>query len=86
MSGERRYRSEDGREWVVTLDAPGRVLSVPPELERSGANLPEHQLQIVFRAGDEALTQEYTAFTPLEDLSDDDLEEWYRAAVEGRGL
>ena len=28
------YRSQDGREWDVTLDAPGKLLSVAPELER----------------------------------------------------
>jgi hypothetical protein len=80
MNGERVYRSEDGREWVVTLDAPGKVLSVPPSLEKSGALLPEHALRIVFTSGGESVSAEYTALTPLEDLSDDDLAEWLDAA------
>ena len=86
MSGPRVYRSEDGREWEVTLEAPGRVLAVPPELERSGANLPEHQIRIVFTSGEERLSEEYTALTALEDLSEGDLSEWYHAARRGRGL
>ena len=86
MNGERTYRSDDGREWVVTLEAPGRLLAVPPELERSGANLPEHQLRITFTSGDEVLSEEYTALTALEDLSQDDLDEWFTAARRGRGL
>lgn len=86
MEGERRYRSEDGREWVVTLDAPGRLLSVPPELERSGANLPEHQIRIVFTSGEESFSEEYTAMAAVEDLSDDELAEWFRAARRGHGV
>jgi hypothetical protein len=81
-----RYRSRDGREWEVSLDAPGKVLSVPPELERSGALLPEHQLQIVFTSGEERYSEEYTELAPLEDLSEDELEEWLQAAREGKGV
>lgn len=83
---ERSYRSRDGREWVVTLEAPGRILSVPPDLERSGALLPEHQVKIVFTSGDETLSEEYTEMALLDDLSDDDLTEWFEAAVRGRGV
>ena len=80
------YRSQDGREWDVTLDAPGKLLSVAPELERSGALLPEHQLQIVFSSGDERYSEEYTELAPLEDLSEDELEEWLQAARKGKGV
>ena len=80
------YRSPDGREWEVTLDAPGKVLSVAPELERSGALLPEHQLQIVFSSGDERYSEEYTQLAPLEDLSSDELEGWLQAARRGKGV
>lgn len=81
-----RYRSKDGREWEVTLEAPGKVLSVDPSLEKSGALLPEHQIQIVFSSGEERLAEEYTEFAALEDLSDDDLEEWYEAVRKGGGV
>ncbi len=81
-----RYRSEDGREWEVTLEAPGKVLSVDPELERSGALLPEHQIQIVFTSGDERLAEEFTGFSLLEDLSEEQLAEWFEAARRGQGL
>lgn len=81
-----RYRSRDGREWEVTLEAPGKVLSVAPELERSGALLPEHQIQIVFASGDERYSEEYTEMAALEDLSEDELEEWLAAAIRGRGV
>ncbi len=83
---DRTYRAEDGREWVVTLDAPGRLLAVEPSLERSGANLPEHQIQIVFTSGEESFSEEYTALTPLEDLSDSNLKEWFDAARRGHGI
>jgi hypothetical protein len=81
-----RYTSREGREWEVTLEAPGKVLSVPPELERSGALLPEHQVQIVFASGEERYAEEYTELAALEDLSEDDLEEWLRAARRGKGV
>lgn len=82
----RRYRSPDGREWEVTLESPGKLLSVPPSLEKSGAMLPEHEVRIVFTSGDERLSQEYTELAALEDLSEGDLAEWFAAAREGRGL
>ena len=81
-----RYISRDGREWEVTLDAPGKVLSVAPELERSGAMLPEHQIQIVFASGEERFAEEYTELAALEDLSEDELEEWLQAAIRGKGV
>jgi hypothetical protein len=81
-----QYVSEDGREWMVTLEAPGKVLSVPPSLEKSGANLPEHQLQIVFTSGDETYSEEYTALRALEDLSEGNLKEWFEAARRGDGV
>lgn len=86
MNGERRYRSEDGKEWVVTLEAPGEVLSVPESLEKSGALLPEHAVQIVFTSGAESLSEEYTALTRLEDLDEDELQDWFEAARKGEGL
>lgn len=81
-----KYESSDGREWWVSLEAPGQVLSVPPELEKSGANLPEHQIQIVFTSGEERLSEEYTEFAALEDLSRSDLDEWFEAVRKGDGV
>lgn len=86
MDGERIFRSEDGREWVVTLDAPGKVLSVPASLEKSGALLPEHAIYIVFSSGEETLREEYTAFSSVDDLSEDELQEWFDAARARHGL
>lgn len=80
------FRANDGREWDVTLDAPGKVLSVDPELEKSGALLPQHQVQIVFSSGDERYSEEYTEMSLLEDLSEDELQEWLDAARRGRGV
>jgi hypothetical protein len=81
-----RYRSEDGSEWLVTLEAPGKVLSVSPDLEKSGALLPEHQVRIVFSSGEQRLSEEYTELARLEDLSQDDLREWFQAARKGEGV
>ena len=86
MNGGLLYTAEDGRDWQVTLEAPGKVLSVPPSLEKSGAMLPEHELRIFFRSGDLEVSEEYTALTPLEDLSDDELKTWLDAAIRGSGL
>ena len=58
MNGGVLYTAEDGTEWRVTLEAPGKVLSVPASLEKSGALLPEHELRIVFARGDD---EEYSA-------------------------
>lgn len=86
MTGGLIYTAPDGREWVVTLESLGTVLAVPPSLEKSGALLPEHEVRIVFSSEGEVVSQEYTAMTPLEDLSDDDLQEWLDAARKGAGL
>ena len=72
--------------WEVTLESPGQLLSVPPSLEKSGALLPEHQIQIVFSSGEERLAEEYTELAALEDLSEGDLEEWYEAVRKGEGI
>lgn len=80
------YREPTGREWQVTFDAPGRALSVPPDLEKSGALLPEHELRIVFTSGEERYSEEYTELASLEDLSQDDLREWFEAARRGKGV
>jgi len=80
------YRAQDGRDWVVTLESPGKILSVPPELERSGALLPEHEVRIVFTSGEESHSEEYTALARLEDLSEDELAEWFEAARRHEGL
>lgn len=82
----RTYRAPDGRDWLVTLEAPGKVMSVPPSLEKSGAMLPEHEVRIVFSSGEESISEEYTELAAVEDLSDDDLREWWQAAKEHRGL
>ena len=81
-----RYQSQDGKEWWVTLEAPGKVLSVSPDLEKSGALLPEHQIQIVFSSGEERYAEEYTELAALEDLSEGDLNEWFEAARKGDGI
>jgi hypothetical protein len=86
MNGGLIYTAEDGREWIVTLESPGKVLSVPPSLEKSGALLPEHEVRIVFTSGETEVSEEYTALTPLEDLSEEELEEWFEAAIAGTGL
>jgi hypothetical protein len=81
-----RYRSEDGKEWVVTLENPAKIFSVAPELEKSGALLPEHQIRIVFTCGEERVSDEYTELAALEDLSQGDLDEWFEASRKGEGL
>lgn len=86
MEGGLLYTDSDGREWKVTLEAPGKLMSVDPDLEKSGAMLPEHEIRIVFTSGDASFSEEYTAMTPLEDLSDEDLDEWYEAAMRGEGV
>lgn len=84
--GERRFRSRDGREWTVALEAPEVVLHVDPALRNVGARLPEETVRIVFRSGEEALSEEYTGLAAVEDLSDDDLQRWLDAAERGGGL
>jgi len=86
MNGRLLYTAPDGREWVVTLESPGKALSVDPSLDKSGALLPEHEVRIVFTSGDQVVSEEYTALTPLEDLSEAELEEWLQAALRGSGL
>ena len=86
MNGGLIYTADDGRDWIVTLEAPGKVLSVPPSLEKSGAMLPEHEVRIVFTSGGESISEEYTSLTPLEDLSENHLREWFEAAKKGSGL
>ena len=81
-----RYQSQDGREWWVTLEAPGKVLSVSPDLEKSGGMLPEHKIQIVFTSGEERYAEEYTELAALEDLSPGDLNEWFESARKGEGI
>lgn len=61
-------------------------MRVSPALENAGGMLPEEAVYIVFRSGDETLREEYTGLSALEDLSDDDLREWFRAARRGHGL
>lgn len=86
MNGGVLFTADDGREWKVTLEAPGKVLSVPESLEKSGALLPEHELQIVFESGEERYSAEYVAMATLEDLSDDELAEWLESAMGDGGL
>ena len=85
-SEARLFRADDGREWITTLEAPGSILRGPPEMENAGGMLPEDAIYIVFRSGGETLSEEYTALSALEDLSDDDLQTWFRAARSGHGL
>ena len=86
MNGGLLYTDPEGREWKVTLDAPGKVLAVEPPLERSGAMLPQHEVRIVFSSGDDEYSQEYTSLTPLEELSDEELQEWLEGSRSGHGL
>ena len=86
MTGGLLYTAPDGQVWTVTLESPGKILSVPPALEKSGALLPEHEIRIVFTSGETVVSQEYTSLTPLEDLSDDQLEGWLNGAIQGSGL
>lgn len=86
MNGGLIYTADDGREWVVTLEAPGKVLSVPPSLEKSGGLIPEHEVRIVFTSGEERVSAEYTALSALEDLTESELKEWLGAALAGDGL
>lgn len=86
MNGERSFVSPDGVRWIVTLEAPGRLLQVAPEFENVGAMLPEEAIRIVFRSGDQQLSEEYTALTPLESMDEGDLRDWWEAARRGKGL
>jgi hypothetical protein len=86
INGGLIYTDADGREWTVTLESPGKILSVPASLEKSGALLPEHEVRIVFTSGEESVSQEYTAMVPLEDLSAAELAEWFDGAISGSGL
>lgn len=83
---ERTFRSGDGRAWAVTLEGSLMGFSTAPELENAGGMLPEEAVRIVFRSGDETLSEEYTGLAAVEDLSDDDLERWFEAAARGGGL
>ncbi|HEX2189138.1 MAG TPA: hypothetical protein VHG51_09595 [Longimicrobiaceae bacterium] len=83
---ERTFRAEDGRVWTVSLEGSGIGLSGPPALENAGGMLPEESVRIVFRSGDDTLSEEYTGLTAVEDLSEGDLRDWFEAASEGRGL
>ena len=74
--------SASARRRVVTHEA----LSVAPELEKSGALLPQNQVQIVFESGDERYSEEYTEMSLLEDLSPKELQEWLDAARRGKGV
>jgi hypothetical protein len=86
MNGGLLYTADDGREWKVTLEAPGKILAVPPSLEKSGALLPEHEVRIVFTSGETVVSHEYTSLTPLDELDDHELQELLEAALSGSGL
>ncbi|HEU0077812.1 MAG TPA: hypothetical protein VFQ76_09215 [Longimicrobiaceae bacterium] len=83
---ERTFRSEDGRAWTVSLEGAGIGPGAPPELENAGGMLPTETVRIVFRSGDQELSEEYTGLAAVEDLSDGDLRDWFEAAERGRGL
>ena len=84
--GERTFRGEDGRVWTVALEGSGLALGGPPEMQNAGGNLPGEAVRIVFRSGDETLSEEYTGLAAVEDLSEGDLRGWFEAAAAGRGL
>ena len=84
--GERTFRSDDGREWTASLEGSGIATSGPLELENAGGNLPSEAVRIVFRSGDQTLSEEYTGLAAVEDLSEGDLRDWFEAASRGRGL
>ena len=81
---ERTFRSEDGRAWTVSLEGSGIALG--SGVENAGGMLPTEAVRIVFRSGDETLSEEYTGLAAVEDLSDGDLRDWFEAARRGRGL
>jgi len=81
---ERTFRSEDGRAWTVSLEGSG--LDLGSGVENAGGMLPTEAVRIVFRSGDETLSEEYTGLAAVEDLSDGDLRDWFEAAQRGRGL
>lgn len=83
---ERTFRSEDGRAWTVSLQGSGIGPGGPPELENAGGMLPTETVRIVFRSGDQELSEEYTGLAAVEDLSDGDLRDWFEAAERGWGL
>ena len=85
-AGERRFRSEDGREWTVVLESLGELLGVAPDLTNAGAMLPEESVRIVFRSGEETVSEEYTALKDVDDLSEEELRDWLEAALRGKGL
>lgn len=84
--GERRFRSEDGREWTAALESPGSVMQVLPEMENVGGMLPQEAVRIVFRSGDEVVSEEYTGLSAVEEMSESELREWLDAARRGKGL
>ncbi|HEV2147758.1 MAG TPA: hypothetical protein VGR37_10180 [Longimicrobiaceae bacterium] len=83
---ERTFRSDDGRSWTVALEGSRIGMSGPPVLENAGGMLPEESVRIVFRSGDETLSEEYTGLAAAEDLSEGDLRRWFEAASRGGGL
>lgn len=82
----RTFRSEDGRVWTATLEGSRIGMSGPPVLENAGGMLPEEAVRIVFRSGDETISEEYTGLAAVEDLSEGDLREWFESARQGGGL
>jgi len=79
-----RFNDESGREWRVSLEMLGLTEESMGRFQTSGAPLPHLAAQIVFRSGDEVLTEEYTSLTPVKDLDEADLKQWYRAARKRR--
>jgi len=79
-----RFTDESGREWRVSLEMLGLTEESMGRFQTSGAQLPHLAAQIVFRSGDEVLTEEYTSLTPVKDLDKGDLKQWYRAARKRR--
>lgn len=85
-NAERMYRDREGREWRVTLETPGEAMAVPPELAHGGVFVPQEEIRIAFTSGEERYDEEYTGLKGLDELSEDDLQEWLDAARQGEGI
>jgi hypothetical protein len=81
-----RYRSKDGREWRVTLEDPALALGGPPTVPKSGGLPPQEGVRIVFTSGDMQYSEEYFGLSEPEDLSPEELDEWFEAAKRGKGV
>jgi hypothetical protein len=76
------YVDEDGREWHVDIEAVGLGVEAMHDFERSGAQLPHEAAHIVFRSGEDTLTEDYRGLKTPWEMSEKELAKWFRAARE----